>query len=139
MHTVNTQSYKARVQAVLATASFAKEIHVSRSKKLQTIAAARKSVATKLRLNAAYFLDNSLKKPDLVYKQQSSDLYAVSIKYCNIFLAGVFDGDTWCNVQAASVPQVLELFATDAEAGIYDAHIQAIMDAKRASRNKTQQ
>jgi hypothetical protein len=90
MQQANTESYAARVRAKFAGARFAKEVAAPRNKKkLQSIAAARAGIATKLRLNKAYFADPSRKKPDLVYKQQYNQLYAISIKYCNRYLAGV--------------------------------------------------
>ena len=132
MQQVNFDSYAARVRAKFAGARFAMEVSTTRSKKLQTMEQARASVAKKLRDNKAYFVNNSLKKPDMVYKQQSSNTYAVGIKYTNRYLQGVFDGENWhCNVQAAELCDVLEFYATEAEAGFYDKYIQAIMDAKR--------
>jgi hypothetical protein len=137
---VSTKSYAERVRARFAGARFAKEVDASRNQKLQTIEAARKSVATKLRRNKAYFADRSLKKPDLVFKQQRNKLYAVSIKYCNRYLEGVFDGETWsCDLQAAEVPEMLELFANDAEAGMFDAFIEPIMLANRSRPRKPSQ
>lgn len=137
MSQVNTSSYLSRIRSIVPTACTAKAAHANRSKR-DTLDEARQKVADKLRLNKAYFLDSaSVDEPDLVYKEQVDGTFAVGIKYGNRWLDGVFDGLSFINsVAADELANLLEFFAVDAEAGLFDTQIAVIMQANVAAKNK---
>jgi hypothetical protein len=119
-------------------ARVAKKINSARNSKRDTVADARIKVAEKLRQNKDYFLNSVGKaKIDHVYKQQLDGTYAVCVKYGNRILGGIFKGDNYLiNLDAQVLPNVLEQLALAAEAGMFDAQINAVMQANVAARNK---
>lgn len=128
--------YMARIAALAPTAKAVKQVQVVRSNR-HTIDDARKAVADKLLANLAYLRDpSSCERPDLVYKEQGSGVYAVGVKYGNRWLSGIFDGGTYLQgVDAGALSGLLEAFAEDALAGQFDTSIRPIMDANIAARN----
>jgi hypothetical protein len=131
-------SYLERVRTIVAGAKAAKHAYSSRNNKRDTILTARTKVAEKLRENKAYFLDPAnVQKPDSVYKEQADGCYSASMKYGNRYLAGAFDGNTYVtDIPKEDLPALLEMFASDAESGLFDTQINEIMQANIEHRSK---
>lgn len=130
--------YMARVRTVAVDAKKVRHAYAARNSKRDTIEDARRKVGQKLRDNKAYVEDKvNVDKPDCVYKVQADGRYTMGIKYGNRFLVDVFDGETYiADVGEEKLPELLDMFAADAEGGMFDTQIKAIMQANIAARNK---
>ena len=130
--------YMSAVFSAAPNARVAKCVNSARNSKRDTPADARIKVAEKLRQNKEHFLDSSnFGKIDRVYKQQLDGTYAVCVKYGNRILSGIFKGDNYlANLDAQVLTDVLEQLARAAEAGAFDAQINAVMQANIAARNQ---
>ena len=135
MSTANAQAILAQLQALIPGVVTVDKVSMSREKR-DTPDEARTKVAKKLRDNVAYF-NGTGPKVDLVYRKQPGPLYSVGIKYGNRYLSGAIAGGTFVpKVTAELLPQVLEMLATQVEAGMYDDAIAIVMQANVAARNK---
>lgn len=117
----------ARLSALVPNAKTVNKLYVQRGKR-HGIDDARQSVAAKLRKAAAYVRDpSSLELGDSPIKQQHENVYTLGVKYCNRWLQGVFDGDTY--IVDLNVEQVCELAEDAAQAalaGEFDDYINVL-------------
>lgn len=126
-----------RLSALVPNAKTVNKLYVQRGKR-HGIEDARQSVAEKLRKAAAYVRDpNSVELGDNPIKQQDDNVYSLGVKYCNRWLQGVFDGDTYIvGLNAEEVCTLAEEAAQAALAGEFDDYIERIMAENRSAAAK---
>jgi hypothetical protein len=136
MSATNTFNILAQIHQIAPNARSTSKVH-ARTSKRDDIAQARQKTVDKLQANKAYFLDQTLDRPDLVYKQQADGTYTIGIKYGNRYLKSIADGKPYIeSIQQDQVVRVLELLAQTVLDGHYDAEIERIMADNVGNRNK---
>ncbi len=116
-----------KIKSIAPNARTAKKMH-TRSAKRDSLDVARSKTIRKLQDNKAYYLDSTLERPDLVYKESGDGTYVIGIKYGNRYLSNVCDGNSFVDqIDKAQVAAVLDLFVECVVNGDLDAEIEKIM------------